>query len=90
MITPQQAIQAAVRFLNEIYEGNAAGSVRVEELEREEPSWHVTLSFFPPAEVEPSVSRTMKSILGPERSYKTFEVDAETGEVRSMKIRALQ
>ncbi|MCB1022224.1 MAG: PepSY domain-containing protein [Bryobacterales bacterium] len=91
MISPQKAIEAATKLVADIYGDDGARSVRVEELDRvaKEGAWHVTLSFFPPSDL-PDVSEAMRSILTPERIYKTFEVDAESGAVLSMKIRELQ
>ena len=84
MITAKQAIQSALRFLTEILEDVEPSSIRVEELERNraEDAWCVTLSYYPTP--DPPL------VIAPDRSYKSFEVDSASGEVRSMKIRELQ
>ena len=99
MINIKQAVAAAEQHLKDLY-GNPP-SVQLEEiyLSDDESSWLVTLSFLAPiADDERSVSllnsyATALSEIAKElgkrlvRKYKTFEVDRNSGEVRSMKIR---
>ncbi|MGA3025152.1 MAG: hypothetical protein ABSF98_10300 [Bryobacteraceae bacterium] len=79
MIDVKQAVQASVRFAESILGPERAQQMLVEEVEYAEDrvSWVITLSL-PAGGLQ---------VFGKE--YKTFVVDAETGEVRSMKIRQL-
>ena len=73
MIDVKTAVRNANDFLRSMYSG---GEVRLEEVIRNDgppPSWLITLSF----------------IEFPSREYKQLEVDAETGEVKAMRIRQL-
>ena len=99
MIEIKQAVLAAERHLKELY--GDPPSIQLEEvyLSDDETSWFITLSFLAPiAENERSVSlwapyATIASEAAKGfgerlvRKYKTFEVDRNSGEVRSMKIR---
>jgi len=58
------------------------------ELLADEKWWRITLSALAPARKE---GNTLSNILAQsERLYRIFMVDSRTGQVRSMKIRALQ
>jgi hypothetical protein len=97
MIEIKQAIEAAKQHLTALY-GNPRG-VQLEEvyLSDDESSWIVTLSFLAQADEEEVfvgqigvVIQYEKELVGKKRlvrSYKSFEVDGESGSVRSMKIR---
>jgi hypothetical protein len=81
MITVKEAVSAATRFAREMYGQNL--DLLLEEVDRElDGSWLITLSFLPQ-------TGNALAALASKRSYKIFQVDAETGEVRSMKIRAV-
>jgi hypothetical protein len=62
--------------------GEAISDIRLEEVElaEDESRWLVTLGFSRPADNQFVPTMT-------QREYKLFEVDAVTGEVKSMKIR---
>ena len=77
-ISPKEAVIAATKHFTEVT-GITSG-VSVEELELTEDAkyWIVTLGYIEPA-------RTL-AFTGP-KSFKTFKIDATTGDVLSMKIR---
>jgi hypothetical protein len=97
MIDIRQAVDAAIAHLNKLY-GNV-NSLQLEEvfLSDDETDWLVTLSFLAPVDEEEvivgqygMIARVQQAMLDKKklvRKYKSFEVDGETGEVRSMKIR---
>jgi hypothetical protein len=77
---------------------SAASDITLEEVELSEDDrfWYITLSALIPAEVQPSsVLQSQMNISpiaelfrpGSHRVYKIFTIDAETGSVKSMKIR---
>lgn len=91
MISLKEAAQAAESFVREVYAANELWSLRIEEAElsNDEKTWLITLGWVEQAIREPSVFfPTLKSepIVLP-RVYKQFIIDADTGKVRSMKIR---
>lgn len=90
MIEVKEAVSAASKAVNDFYSGQELKGVLLEEVDFDEglSCWLITLGFSVP---EPTTApNTIAEALGGkrlERKYKTFEVDAESGEVRSMKIR---
>jgi hypothetical protein len=87
MIDVKSAVRTAVGYLQEFQEFIRAHSVRLEETEYDDSGyWLITLSV----EV-PEATMGALATLGPfRRVYKIFRIDAETGEVKSMKVRTLQ
>jgi hypothetical protein len=86
MIDVKQAVEAAANFIAGLY--NVANfTTRLEEVELSEDGnyWLITLSFAF------SVSADLGALLSaPRRQYKVCKVDANTGQVLSMKIRELE
>jgi hypothetical protein len=82
MIDVKQAAQSASNFIAGLYSNETISDVRLEEVELSEDGkhWLITLSFPLPASLG-------VMYLGGARQYKLFKVDANTGEVLSMKIR---
>lgn len=92
MTTAQQAINAATRFLLDLYasEPDRLSEIRVSEIEQtgnRNSDWLVTLEFL----IEVSAEARKKSILGllgtHRREYKVFRVEGRSGRVLSMKER---
>jgi hypothetical protein len=83
MIDVKQAAQSASNFINGLYSNETISDVRLEEVELSEDGkyWLITLSFPLPA------SLGVVYLGGGGRQYKLFKIDADTGEVLSMKIR---
>jgi hypothetical protein len=89
------AVVAAQKYLQSMADliGGHVLEIRLEEVELSEDKslWLITLSFIVP------ISKDSISNLGilageslkPERQYKIFEIDSETGQMKSMKIRDL-
>ena len=80
----KQAVKAAVEFLRDVQEGSTPEDVSVEEVELsdQDATWRITLGYSPPGS-------SINKLTGKEvyRQFKIFQVDAQTGEVISMKIR---
>jgi hypothetical protein len=88
MVDIKTSAQAAVEFFNSIYPRHMDG-LQVEEVELSDDGqyWVITLGYNVPNE-----SSDLSGPLGiiprlRPREYKTFKIDRETGEVKSMKIR---
>ncbi|ODG96215.1 MULTISPECIES: hypothetical protein [unclassified Nostoc] len=92
-IDVRNAVVAAKEYFEGIQDmiGNSIDNILLEEIELSENKrfWYVTLGFNRP------VTKTERTLLSDvislgtkyEREYKIFTIDAETGEVKSMKIR---
>lgn len=82
----RDAVHSAVKYLEDIQDllGNKIENLRLEEAELTDDrgAWLITLGFNSP----PS-NTGLSSILQPQREYKLFRVNAETGEVEAMTIR---
>lgn len=91
MLTVKEAAQAAEKWIRDLYPKSALQHLRLEEVELsdDERYWYITLGWAEPAVREPlSVSAVLdREVRVLPRVYKTLEVDAHTGIVRSMKIR---
>jgi hypothetical protein len=92
-IDVRSAVLAAKNYFEEIQDmiGNSIQGILLEEVELSENGmfWYVTLSFNrPAAKTERTIIPDFISLATKhEYEYKTFTIDAETGEVKSMKIR---
>jgi hypothetical protein len=82
MIGVQRAVAAARDFASDLLDEEKLAGITLEEVElsTDERFWLVTLGF-------PTLGR-WSELAGAGRDYKVFRVDAETGTVSSMKIRA--
>jgi hypothetical protein len=90
MIAVKQAVQAAQDWVRELYPESALQHLRLEEvqLSSDERHWNITLGWVEPAVRENAFVAAMSTdVRVLPRVYKTLEVDAETGAVKSMKIR---
>lgn len=94
MISVKQAAQAAEAFAKNLYPEGELQLLRLEEAELadDESAWRITLGWMEPAvgyaaktaaELFVRAGNTEKL----PRVYKTFLVDRESGEVKSMRIR---
>ena len=87
MIGLKDAVTSAVAFARSVLEEDRVKDLLVEEVERstqdDRDVWLITLSLPRPGfEMRPVFPTSVK-----DRDYKTFAIDALTGEVLSMKIR---
>lgn len=84
MIGVKEAVAKAVEFAQTILEPGRASQILLEEVEavaeNGKGAWVITLSMPRPGSL---------AVIGGDREYKTFTVDRRTGEVLSMKIRAV-
>lgn len=87
MIDVKQAVMKASEYFDEFFP--EVVKKQLEEVEKVEDGkyWLITLSFPYNEYYEPSVMEMM-SARG-KQQYKSFKVDANTGEVLSMKIRSV-
>ena len=93
MIEVKQAVEIAARYMAELLKGS---DVTLEEVELSDDDrfWYITLSALIPTQAQPSGRLGINTspaaeLFGPanQRVYKVLAVNAETGSVRSMKIR---
>lgn len=91
MISVPEALDSAVRFSAQIFGKEVAQSARLEEVDLGQrdgmATWEITLSFILPE--SPSISTGLLPFVATKRTYKSFTILKETGEVLSMKIREL-
>ena len=89
MIDVKTAVRAAMNYLQEFKEFVPAQGVRLEETEHDDKgNWLITLSTKD--EPEGQLAGAFGTLVPAKRSYRRFCIDAETGEVKSMKVRTLQ
>ncbi|WP_107671432.1 hypothetical protein [Cyanothece sp. BG0011] len=92
-IDVRQAVSKAKNHLNQIIDlfGNV-NDIRLEEIElsSDKKSWLITLGFLfdPPIDQQKNLPNVLKTAMNI-REYKIVEIDAETGELKSIKIREL-
>jgi hypothetical protein len=88
MIDVQQAVKSAERYARSLYPEAELRHLRLEEVRRSDDGrqWDITLGWVEPHAGGNWIAFTATVQRVP-RIYKLFEVDAETGEVRAMKIR---
>ncbi len=88
MIDVKEATQIALDYFQDLYRDQSFSNVLLEEVERDENDdtqyWLITIGFTERREEGPLGD------LGRSRRYKRFKIDAETGEVLSMKIRSVE
>lgn len=86
MMTVKDVVGRVASFLAEAYAGKPILDLRLEEIELSDdrPYWYVTVSFEL-YENEPASQLRVGN-----RLYKVLEIDAASGQVRSMKIRELK
>lgn len=80
MITAKQAASQATTYLAELVNLMSQPQIEEVELSNDRLTWYITLSYL-------AQENQPYAFLGHAKSYKVFTIDAESGEVRSMKIR---
>lgn len=94
MISIKEAAQRAAEFCQQLFID--AQDILLEEVERDENDkfWLITVSYLATAPKRAGIATPGTAMEGLfprfERRYKSLKVDAQTGEVVSMKIRELQ
>jgi hypothetical protein len=90
MIDVKSAVRIAIRYLQDFDEFIPARSIRLEETEYDDTGyWLITISALSPDD-PPSAIGSLSSVLNQKRIYKQFRIDADSGDVKSMKVRPLQ
>ena len=91
MVDAKQAVKMAMEYLKEMYDTKEFKDIMLEEVELSEDNqyWNVIIGF---ARRQVSTSEgPMASLVGKteqyKREFKIFTIDAESGIVRSMKIK---
>ena len=86
---PKKAVLAAKQYFTSLWEINEFEDLRVEEVElsEDEKFWSITLGFNRPADrVEDPLGEVLDAPRY-RREYKIFKVDADSYQIKSMKIR---
>lgn len=80
---PKEAVEIALKYYNELFSGSSYTDVRLEELEKYPDSWKVTLGFL-------EDKANAFNLTSPKRSYKIFDINSNTGDIDSVKIRKVE
>ena len=93
VIDVQKAVITAQNYFSSIGQmmGLAIEDLRLEEVELsdEKKHWFITLGYTRPVDKSKNPLADLVAMSSYEREYKVFKINAETGEVQSMKIREL-
>jgi hypothetical protein len=89
MLTVKEAVQAAEKWVRDLYPEGDIRHLRLEEVEfSDDGHWRITLGWAESAIRQNNLTAALQpDVYALPRVYKTLEVDAESGEVKSMKIR---
>jgi hypothetical protein len=89
MIEFKEAISAATASIADFYQGKELPGLLLEEvtLDEKEGCWLITLGFYAPANPNGQGLGGLMAPSSPERKYKTFKINAQTGKTLSMTIR---
>lgn len=89
MLTVKEAAQTAESWVRDLYPEAELRHLRLEEVEfSDDGCWRITLGWAEPAVGQNSLTAMLQpDVYALQRVYKTLEVDAESGTVKSMKIR---
>ncbi|MGD0023750.1 MAG: hypothetical protein ABSC37_03845 [Xanthobacteraceae bacterium] len=92
MVDVKSAVRIAIDYLKEFQEFIPARSFRLEETEYDENSgcWLITLSTLDESKPQSGLGELAAALSPDKRIYKILRIDAETGNVKSMKVRTLQ
>lgn len=96
-IDVQQAAEAAVGYFQKFFPNVSGFSLEEVELSEDEKYWLITLSFEIPDDGKPRNPLAKPGVMNvrdlfglPKAKYKVFKIDARTGKVIAMKIRAVE
>ena len=93
VIDVQKAVITAQNYLFSLPDttGLVREDMRLEEVELSDDKkyWFITLGFSRPVDKSKNPLADLVAVSSYERVYKVFKINAETGEVQSMKIREL-
>lgn len=85
MITTKQAIAIALRYIKEVYPTVTTFEVEELELADDNSHWSVTISMPD----ETVIGEFAKALTGYPKKYKSININAESGQVKAMKIRKI-
>lgn len=86
MINVQEAIKRSLDYAKGFY-GRSIDGILLEEIELvDETNWIITLSFYLEESSNPA-TRTFGILTQQNRRFKQFKINAESGDIVSMKIR---
>lgn len=85
----KHAVKKAVEYIVDIFESEKLENIGLEEvvLNEAEDMWEVTVGFSRPWDHQKSGLIASVQALNPRRRYKIVQIDNESGEVKSIKIR---
>jgi hypothetical protein len=91
MINVKEAVAKAVQYVLDIFACDTISDIRLEEVEFSdfERLWLITLSLVRKPKDTGLVSENLLNLQPSERVYKILAIDANNGEIKSMKIRQL-
>ncbi|MBP0019555.1 MAG: hypothetical protein J7647_18635 [Cyanobacteria bacterium SBLK] len=93
VLNVQTAVQIAINYFKTIQNdlGDNIQDIRLEEVEisDDDKSWFITLGYDDPKQIPYNPILPDANYRQYERTYKIFEIAAETGKVKSMKIRKI-
>jgi len=89
VIDIKQAAKRAADYLTGLYTEQLPADIRLEEVELsdDEMYWLITMSFLPQHQQPTTFSQLLREH---DRIYKMFKIDAQTGNMVSMKIRTVE
>jgi hypothetical protein len=88
MIDVKTAVRTAIKYMQEFEEFVPARGARLEETDYDDSGyWLITLSTL---DEQGPFLESLGTLVPGKRSYKLFRIDAQIGEVKSMKVRTLQ
>jgi len=94
MIDVKKAVSFSMQAIHDFYEGQELTDLALEEVEKTDDEWLITLGFLVPNKnpVKHNVFSMAMAAANERqyiRKYKIFSVDAESGKILYMKIREL-
>jgi hypothetical protein len=84
----REAVRSAKRYIQDIYSDENPANIGLEEVEFDGHSWHVTIGFSRPWELEGGILNPFVK-LEPKRSYKLVAISDEDGKILSVKNREI-
>lgn len=95
MIDVKESVRTALDYLSNLYDTSGFKDILLEEVElsEDEKRWNVTIGFTRPVYSDNPIRAALekatmdKSGIQYKREYKVFEISADDGKVRAMKIR---
>jgi len=85
MVSAKDAAGSARDYFTGLY-GSQFRNLMLEEVERDDKYWYITLGYDLPLPDNPVLAAFQRAGK-PSRGFKVFKIDASTGEIVSMKIR---